>query len=339
MSTEDAKLQCCGDPCIVHEKSKEKEKRFIECSSPGCTKKFHAVCIGHEKASGKELKRLFFVCLSCEDYLNYSAEIARKSLVADLDNRLDALKTSILETVDLKISRMKDSITQETKLLCDYLKVEFDRKLNDVSDRLNSETATADNLCGEKKVMTDFVKSEFDSFKQSYLTDIQSLHASCQHMSKNLNLLQMDKRKECFIIRNFPEKNITVNGSEVSNCKDAVRSIAKVLGLEDECQNIQNIQRLGKVTSDGKPRLMKVKSNANTSKLFLQNARKLKNAPWPLNKVFLQADLPIEVNRRLAEMRKRAFGHRNDYPDESAYVKNLKLYINDVVVDEIKLDF
>ena len=55
--------------------------------------------------------------------------------------------------------------------------------------------------------------------------------------------------------------------------------------------------------------------------------------------VFLQDDLPFEVNKRLAEMRKQAFDHRSQNPGESAYVKNMKLYINNVVVDEIKLDF
>lgn len=259
----------------------------------------------------------------------YSAQTETLSAIRD---EISILKSEINNHIATMSARV-DKLEQDyTTLLSEY------KFLKDSIQNPLPKNASH-NSSNDQDVGTDSMKTEFEAFKKNYSMDMNSLHTSCQYMSKHLNLLQMDKRKECFIVRNFPEKNINVNGSEISNCKEAVMSIATALGLERECQNIQNIQRLGKVRSDGKPRVMKIKANAETSRLFLQNARKLKFAPSPLNKVFLQADLPIEVNRRLAEMRKRAYDHRKDHPDDSAYVKNMKLYINDVIVDEIKLDF
>ena len=77
---------------------------MLDCSTPGCSKRFHAICVGHGKATEKELNKLFFVCLRCEAYLNYSAEIARKSIISDIDMKLEAIKIAIYETVDQKIA-------------------------------------------------------------------------------------------------------------------------------------------------------------------------------------------------------------------------------------------
>ena len=42
---------------------------------------------------------------------------------------------------------------------------------------------------------------------------------------------------------------------------------------------------------------------------------------------------------KLADMRKRAYEHCKSFPAETAYVRNKKLYVNGVVVGEVKPDF
>lgn len=330
---------CHCNPCILHEKSKEKEKRLVECNSPGCTKVFHAVCIGHGKISERELNKLFFVCQRCENFLSYGAEIARKSIATVLDNRIDDLKKVMLDTMDEKISSMRTSILEETKLMCDAITADFEVKLRDIKYHADISPAAVQDLHPQNDDKTDALRIEMNSLKQTFSKNINDLMSSCELVSKNMYHMQMDKRKEYFIVRNFPENKIVVNGAEISNCMEAVRSIAISLGLRDEIPNIQYAQRLGKTRTDGKPRLIKVKSTIKAVKLFLQKARNLKTMPSPLSKVFLQEDLPMEINRRLSEMRKRAYDHRSQNPGESAFVKGKKLFINGNVVDEVKMDF
>ena len=45
------------------------------------------------------------------------------------------------------------------------------------------------------------------------------------------------------------------------------------------------------------------------------------------------------MSRKLAELRKRAYEHRTNNPGEKAFVKDKKLYMNDMVVDEVKENF
>ena len=154
-------------------------------------------------------------------------------------------------------------------------------------------------------------------------------------MEDQLLALDVNNRKNSFIIRNFPDDCCTVDNKLVKSSLDAVTVIAGVLGLDEELKDIRETFRLGKVREDGRRRLIMVKATERTCKTFLRKSRFLKQCESPLNKVFLHEDLPPAINKRLAEMRKRAYEHRTNHPNEEAFVRNNKLYLNGVVVDEI----
>lgn len=122
---------CNADPCYS-DKIKEKEKRIIKCSSPGCHKQFHVGCVGHGKCSDKELKNLFFVCSRCEMYLNYSADIARKSFMDELEARLDTFKKDLFLSIDNKIREEKEKIIQHNESLALSLKTDIEESLNEL---------------------------------------------------------------------------------------------------------------------------------------------------------------------------------------------------------------
>ena len=103
--------------------------------------------------------------------------------------------------------------------------------------------------------------------------------------------------------------------------------------------NIKECFRLGKVREDNRPRLIMVKATEKTVKQFLTRSKLLKQASSPLDKIFLQENLPSELNKRLADMRKKAYEHRTQNPGDTAFVKNKKLFINGQVVDEINQNF
>ena len=339
-----SKSLCFAEPCIVNDKSKEPEKRTVPCNSPGCSKTFHAICVGQGRTPDKELNNLFFVCLKCEAYLNYSADIARKSFMADLDSKLQDLRSSIDRSIDEKIRQESDKIMEQTKLLCESVARKCDEKIKEVKNLANDTGELNLSLVKEKFANIDGLRSEFQSLKRSLTKDTTDLTNACDTMRNHIRTLELEKRKASFIVRNFPEKNITIKNKHITNCNEAVAVIAEELGIVSDVTNqIKDVFRIGKVNraehSDTRPRLIMVRATEKVARQFLMKARLLKQAGTPLDKVFIQENLPPEINKKLADMRKRAYEHRSNNPDESAYVKNKKLYINGTVVEEIDQGF
>ena len=278
---------------------------------------FHAACIGHSKMPEKELKNIFFVCLKCKAYLEYSAQIAQESFLSELDTRLNSLKDSILKMVDAKIEEKFKEFSSKVQEVNDFVVEMVDEQKNEISS----------------------IVSRISQLHEANTKETEELKSEISHLRRQVRSQDAAKRRENLIIRNFPEKACTINGKSISNCSEAAHLIAETLDLEDEAKSFKDIRRLGKTRDDGKPRLIMVKSTERTVRLFLSKARQLKKKASPLCKVFLHEDLPAEVNKRLAEFRKRAHDHRTNFPEEDAYVRNKKLYINGDVVDEIKQDF
>lgn len=331
-------IKCCAEPCIVNDKSKERDKRIIDCSSPGCVKSFHVSCIGQAKTSDKDLQNLFFVCLRCESYLNYGAEIARKSFIKVLDDKLDSLKQSIYDTIDEKIRSEGEKLLQQSQLVSQSMAKEFDEKLDEVRKLATEANDFTLALIKENNEKVAKFQADFQTHPSRDSIETDELKVSVKTMQEKLNSLDLKKRKKSFIIKHFPEKPCSVKGKRISTCDEAVSAIAQVLGLESETKNIKDSYRLGKVRDNG-TRPILVKSSEKTTRLFLSKSKLLKDADQPLNRVFIQEDLPATANKKLADMRKRAYDHRRNHPSEKAYVKNKKLYINDVVVDEVDQNF
>lgn len=323
------KSSCFAEPCIINEKTKEREKRTVSCNSPGCQKVFHATCIGHGRTSDKELNNLFFECLKCGTFLNYSAEIARKSFMTDFDNKLQDLRTSIDKALDEKIRLESDRIMHETRKLCEAVAKQCDEKITYIQKQVTD---------------VDALRSEFQSLKLSLMKDTDNLTNTCGSMQSHIRALELEKRKSSFIVRNFPEKNVTIKDKNITNCGEAIAMIAEELCISDDSvRQIKDVFRLGKVNrtdnSDNKPRLIMVRASEKVAKQFLVKSKLLKHSDSLLSKVFIQENLPPEINKKLFDMRKRAYEHRSNNPGESAYVKNKKLYINGAVVEEINQVF
>ena len=337
-----SKLTCSSEPCVLTDRAKDREKRFVACSSPGCQKHFHAACVGLAKKSEKELNNLFFVCLKCEAYLNYSAEIARKSVMSELDDKLHNLKSSILQSVDEKIKNESTLIKQQAQALCDSVIKQFDEKISELRSHTNDANEFVLSALRNKESKVSTLQSGFQSLNEKYLTEVNALRSQCKAVEDQLASFDLKRRKESFIVRNFPENlsnECSNTAKAASTCRGAISSIANALGLSDEANNIHEAFRLGKPRQDGKPRLIMVKAPERTCRLFLTKARFLRQAQAPLCNVFLQEDLPPEVNKKLIEMRRKAYEHRTKNPGEEAYVKNKKLYINGFVVEEITQNF
>lgn len=162
------------------------------------------------------------------------------------------------------------------------------------------------------------------------------LRSLCNSIEERSVAADINSRKNTFIIRNFPEDERAAGGENVDSCLEAVSAVAKALGLSDRMSEVGEAYRFGKTRGR---RLIMVKTTESISKQFLRRARHLKRSDAPLNQVFVQENLPPLINKRLADMRKRAFEHRKSHPGEEAFVKNKKLYLNGVMVAEINQNF
>ena len=334
------KAFCCyAEPCVVSDKSKEREKRIISCNSPGCQKQFHVTCVGHSKTTDREMQNIFFVCTTCESYINYSAEIARKSIMNELDIKLDKLKHSIYQSIDEKIQVESAKILEQTQSLYNTWSENIMEKLNEVRNQATDANDLAINFMKESNQKITENQNNLNALNERVDNEITDFNASLRSIQNQVALLDSKRRKKTFLIKNFPETACSVNGKYISSCQEAASAVAQVLGLQNEVGSFKDVHRLGKARENGRPRLIAVKTSERIVKLFLSKARSLKNANHPLNTVFIQEDLPPEMNRKLAEMRKRAYEYRRDNPGEEAFVKSKKLFINGIVVDEAKSNF
>ena len=93
---------------------------------------------GKNQISDKELASLFFVCLRCEAYLKYSADIARKSIMSELDTRLAAFEKSIYEYIDQRFKKETDELKLQIELKVDRSSKLLDKKLSDLDDEVRN---------------------------------------------------------------------------------------------------------------------------------------------------------------------------------------------------------
>ncbi len=130
-------------------------------------------------------------------------------------------------------------------------------------------------------------------------------------------------------------KNIIIKGiSEESDPQLAATKVIKQIIDFDLDPSKINAFRLGKqVTSGGRPRPILVK-DLDQAQVIIRNAKKLRQNPDYKN-VFIDRDLPVEIAKASANLRKRAYEWRRDNPSDNAYVKRGVLFINDVEVASV----
>ena len=331
--------ECSADTCIINDKSKEREKRKIFCASPGCSKDFHTACIGRPKVSDKELNMLFFVCTRCETYLSYSADIAQKTIMNKIDTKMNELEKSLLQTINEKINFECSKISAQTNTLIDSFKRCFEEKIEELKSKSTATNNFVKDSLQDKDKKVKQLQDEFLVVKSHCQNELNEAKAAFKIIAHQVASLDSRKRKKAFLIKNFPENTSSLNGKSISSCQDAVNVIAEALDLEDKLSDIKDAYRIGKPRRDGRPRNIFVKAAEKTVKLFLVKARSLKQAPHPLNRIFIQEDLPPEVNAKLAQMRKRAYEYRTSNPGCEAFVRGKRLFIDGNVVEEVKQDF
>ena len=230
-------------------------------------------------------------------------------------------------------SNSQNDVTLDNiKVLIENSKTEI---INSVKDELTSIIKKVAALSSR----VDMLEKDNETLENKCHDLLKTVTRQHKIIEDQLVALDSGSRKSSFIIRNFPEGDCMVDGKFLESAHDAVTVVAEALGIPEEVKEVKEAFRLGKMRPNGRNRLIMVKTTEKTVKAFLRKARTLKQREAPLNKVFLHEDLPPVVTKKLAEMRKRAHEHRIQHPNEEAFVKNKKLYLNGVIVDEIAQNF
>jgi len=135
---------------------------MIACASPFCEKIFHLVCAG-VKSKAKDVSKLYFVCLSCEEFISYSnSKIENKltDIEIDLNKNIQAIKNNIValeeSTLSLKqrLHSLENSLTDNKEKCNEIVK-------NNTS--ISAQIQEIDNNC--KKCLSEF-KSDLTRLKE-----------------------------------------------------------------------------------------------------------------------------------------------------------------------------
>ena len=140
---------------------------------------------------------------------------------------------------------------------------------------------------------------------------------------------ELFERRENFIVKGIPENAAVI---------DTLANIASIINVELGTNNclVKDVFRLGAPRSDGSSRPVLVKANRTVSFNMVSNGKKLRQHSQ-YSKIYIDRDLPPSIAKALGALRKRAFEWRRDNPGDTAYVKGGQLFINDVVIDQVKL--
>lgn len=155
--------------------------------------------------------------------------------------------------------------------------------------------------------------------------EIKSLAEENVIIKKQLVMMETELKRKNFIIKGICEES----DAQLT----AAKVIKEIINLDLDPSKI-NAFRLGKqITSGGRPRPILVK-DLDQAQVIIRNAKKLRQNP-AYKKVFIDRDLPVEIAKATANLRKRAYEWRRDNPADNAYVKRGVLFINDVEVASV----
>ena len=160
---------------------------------------------------------------------------------------------------------------------------------------------------------------------KSAQNDIKTLFDENVKIKKQLLQVETELKRSNFIIKGVLE--------ESNPQSTAAKVIKQVIGLDLDPVNINAFQLGKQVTPGGRPRPILVK-NVEQAQVIIRNARKLRQNN-DFQNVYIDRDLPTELAKATANLRKRAYEWRRDHPTETAFVKRGVLFINDIEVASV----
>jgi len=299
---------------------------MIKCSAPFCAKKFHLNCVGLKGKSKEELCKLYFVCLSCNEFISYSN--------SKLDFKLSTIETELNSTIRV----IKDNIQS------------LEKTTSDLKLRLNSfEQSVEDNKINNENINLTVraINTKITGIESDFNTSISSLSHRIDELKKEMEGQVIEKREA---IKPAPCKPPIVTSEantkiqiRIMGVKEAPEEMKFIERFEYECTyvkrilshlnenniNITDCFRLGKFKKDAhRPRTLLVTLTS------IWDKRKILSKATLLStfgeNIFISPALsPSEINIEKKILKKRWQLISDGTDRKQIKIKNLKLFVNE----------
>jgi len=313
---------CCEPTCRNKENS-----QFIACAAPFCKKQFHLACAGLKGKPKEEISKLYFVCLSCDDFIRYSnskIDLRLNRIEEDLNETIVSLKQNI-KLLEEKTDGIKDRLdTYEKSLLnCEQtnkiIKKEYECSIKAVAERQKNIEESVTNL--EKSVAV--LQSQTSEIKPTPITEIKQV--STDNRSKYQ--IRVNGIKEAPKSLKFLERQEFERGC-----------FSEILEhLNENNINFTDCFRLGKLREDSKkPRTLLVTLTSIWDKRkILSKGNLLSNYK---NAVFISPALSLtELKTEKQVLKKRWQLIQEGTERKHIKIRNLKLFVKNEDDEEIEI--
>jgi len=307
-------MPSCSEPsCRNRDNS-----NMISCSSPFCSKQFHLTCVGLKGKAKEDITSLYFVCLSCNEFITYSnCKIDTKlcQIESELNKSIQSIKANIasleqsINAINKRVDAL-ENLNEQSKLETQNndAKIGFTNKnveqleinLNDkISDLEKKIIEIQNNLIKEppppKVEKPTSVQNTFNVKYQIRVSGINEAPASLKYIEKE----EFEKGKICEILQHLNETNVSFT----------------------DCF------RVGKLKAEStKPRTVIVTlSNIWDKRKILSKANLLSNYK---EKIFISPALtPSEINTEKLILKRRWELIQDGVERRDIKIKNLKLIV------------
>ena len=223
-------------------------------------------------------------------------------------------------------------------------------KLLDVKFK-SFEQSFKDSLMTEVKQITDPIAKEVKELKtenNKLKTEITLLKAKGNEHGEKMDkvektlkehqktLAQNDKsaRYKRLILAGMPEEEVEINGNKLNNDREKVLEVLKIMKLEI---NSVNVRRIGKKDqgAEKRPRYIMLEFSSIDERNQVKKKSSVLKDNECTKSLYLKADLTKKTReeyKRLYEMKDRIL---EESPDKAVKIDYGKLYVNDVVIDQI----
>ena len=146
-----SKVIICDASCYTTTAVDNKQsRRFINCSYPSCTLKFHSKCIKYNKKTDEDLRSLQFTCDKCDVFLNFTVKATldnifkNKIIEQSVENALENSK-NVAKLIENEVIKKCEAIMQNCRYLVEentdlQKKITIDQELiSQISVKIDTE--------------------------------------------------------------------------------------------------------------------------------------------------------------------------------------------------------
>jgi len=310
-------MTVCSEPsCRIKDNN-----NMIACASPFCQKKFHLNCVGLKGKPKEEIASMYFVCLSCDEFIRYSnnrIDVKLTEFETELTSNIQSIKLNIT-SLERNTANLSLRIGQlEKTLLNNEQKIEG---INEFMENTNNKIALME---------TDLKDSVLKLNNQINALESKLLTNETKHFEPKENTQIINGSDIKYQIRVMGVKEAPADLKYFERQEHERSSVTAMLAhLNESNIHVKDCYRLGKFKAGSpRPRTMLVTlTNIWDKRKILSKVSLLSTYE---HKLFVSPALsPSEINKEKMILKKRYELIKEGVDRRDIKIKNLKLFVKD----------